>query len=117
MKARSPLRSPSRIPASPRKKRSAGSRTSFSTNGWPPTRAASSFFPHEFSIGDPHSGVLKQHFQIDPADSWLRRRVREKAADLRAGWEDSTLGNIYAAHCIRGDDRRTCTPCAAASST
>jgi deoxyhypusine synthase len=59
-------------------------------------------FPHEFFYRLIDSGVLKQHFQIDPADSWLVAACEKKLPIFVPGWEDSTLGNIYASHCIRG---------------
>jgi deoxyhypusine synthase len=59
-------------------------------------------FPHEFFYRLIDSGVLRQHFQIDPADSWLVAACEKKLPIFVPGWEDSTLGNIYASHCIRG---------------
>jgi deoxyhypusine synthase len=49
------------------------------------------------------SGALEQHYQIDPADSWLLAAAERDLPMFVPGWEDSTLGNIYAAHCIAGD--------------
>ncbi len=60
-------------------------------------------FPHEFLYGLLDSGALEKHYQIDPADSWLMAACRKKLPVFVPGWEDSTLGNIYAAHCIKGD--------------
>ena len=57
-------------------------------------------FPHEFLYQTLQEGLLREHFQIDPRDSWL---VAAAEADLPLfvpGWEDSTLGNIYAARII-----------------
>ena len=57
-------------------------------------------FPHEFFYQALQEGLLREHFQIDPRDSWL---VAAAEADLPLfvpGWEDSTLGNIYAARII-----------------
>ena len=59
-------------------------------------------FPHEFFYRLIDSGVLEQHFQIDPADSWLVAACEKKLPIFVPGWEDSTLGNIFASHCIRG---------------
>ena len=58
--------------------------------------------PHEFLYRALRAGAFGGDYQIDPADSWL---VAACDADLPLfvpGWEDSTLGNIYAAHCIGG---------------
>jgi deoxyhypusine synthase len=61
------------------------------------------FFPHEFMYKILRSGVLKQHYQIDPKDSWLLAAAEKSLPMFVPGWEDSTLGNIYAAHCMAGD--------------
>jgi deoxyhypusine synthase len=66
-------------------------------------RARERFFPHEFMYKILRSGALEQHYQIDPADSWLLAAAERDLPMFVPGWEDSTLGNIYAAHCIAGD--------------
>jgi len=62
-----------------------------------------SLFPHEFLYQVLRSGVLKQYYQIDPADSWLVAASERNLPIIVPGWEDSTLGNIYASHCITGE--------------
>jgi deoxyhypusine synthase len=45
---------------------------------------------------------LVEHYQIDPADSWM---LAAKEADIPVfspGWEDSTTGNIFAANVMMG---------------
>ena len=64
--------------------------------------AGERYFPHEFLYASLRSGELEPFYQIDPADSWM---VAAAECDLPLyvpGWEDSTLGNMYAAACIRG---------------
>jgi deoxyhypusine synthase len=61
------------------------------------------FFPHEFMYKILRSGVMKQHYQIDPKDSWLLAAAEKNLPMFVPGWEDSTLGNIFAAHCMAGD--------------
>jgi deoxyhypusine synthase len=61
------------------------------------------FFPHEFMYKILLSGVLKEHYQIDPKDSWLLAAAEKNLPMFVPGWEDSTLGNIFAAHCMAGD--------------
>jgi deoxyhypusine synthase len=68
-------------------------------------QAGRSHFPHEFLFQLLDSGVLEPHYQIDPQDSWLLAACRKKLPIFVPGWEDSTLGNIYASHCIKGDLR------------
>ncbi len=59
-------------------------------------------FPHEFYYRLIDTKVLEKFYQIDPADSWLVAACQKKLPIIVPGWEDSTLGNIYASHCIRG---------------
>ena len=60
------------------------------------------FFPHEFFYRLIREGRF-QPYQINPADSWLLAACEKNLPLFVPGWEDSTLGNIYAAHCLRGD--------------
>jgi deoxyhypusine synthase len=60
-------------------------------------------FPHEFLYRVLRSGKLRQYHEIDPADSWLMAAAERNLPIFVPGWEDSTLGNIYAAHCIQGN--------------
>ena len=61
------------------------------------------FFPHEFMYKILRTGVLEEHYQIDAKDSWLLAAAEADLPMFVPGWEDSTLGNIFAAHCIAGD--------------
>jgi deoxyhypusine synthase len=60
-------------------------------------------FPHEFFYRVLLSGTLKKHYQIEPRNSWLLAAAQKNLPMVVPGWEDSTLGNIYAAHCIEKD--------------
>jgi deoxyhypusine synthase len=60
-------------------------------------------FPHEFLYDIIRSGRLEKHYQIDPKDSWLVAACERNLPIIVPGWEDSTLGNIYASHCITGE--------------
>ena len=60
------------------------------------------YFPHEFLYHILLNGSLEHHYQIDPADSWLLAAAEKNLPIVVPGWEDSTLGNIYAAHCLEG---------------
>ena len=61
------------------------------------------YFPHEFFFRMLRSGVLKHYFQIDPKDSWMVAACEKNIPIIVPGWEDATLGNIFAAHCMKGD--------------
>jgi deoxyhypusine synthase len=61
------------------------------------------FFPHEFMYKMIRSGKLADSYQIDPKDSWLVAASERNLPIIVPGWEDSTLGNIFASHVINGD--------------
>ena len=65
-------------------------------------RAGERRFPHEFLYRVLRSGRLDEHHQIDPADSWLVAACERDLPIFVPGWEDSTSGNIYASHCLKG---------------
>src|SRR6201994_1574176 len=66
-------------------------------------QAGERFFPHEFMYKILLSGDLKESYQIDPKNSWLLAAAEKNLPIFVPGWEDSTLGNMYAGHCISGD--------------
>jgi len=66
-------------------------------------RKGESRFPHEFMYDILRSGELEKSYQIDPRDSWLVAAMEKNLPMFVPGWEDSTLGNMYAGHCISGD--------------
>lgn len=59
--------------------------------------------PHEYMYRLVRSGVLEAEYQIDPKDSWLLAAAERELPIFVPGWEDSTLGNIFASHVIAGD--------------
>tara|TARA_R110002049_G_scaffold118032_1_gene271895 strand:+ start:1769 stop:2740 length:972 start_codon:yes stop_codon:yes gene_type:complete len=61
------------------------------------------YFPHEFLYEILRSGKLEEHYQIDPKDSWMVAACEQNLPIIVPGWEDSTLGNIFASHCITGE--------------
>ena len=69
-------------------------------------RAGQSWFPHEFLYRVIRSGALKDSYQIDPAGSWMVAACEKNLPMFVPGWEDSTLGNIYASHCISREIER-----------
>lgn len=60
------------------------------------------YFPHEYMYQLLLSGVLENYYEIDPKDSWLLAAAEKNLPIIVPGWEDSTCGNIFAAHCIEG---------------
>src|SRR5438876_11196391 len=59
-------------------------------------------FPHEFLFKILRECRLKKFYEIDPADSWMIAAAHKDLPTFVPGWEDSTLGNIYAARCTTG---------------
>jgi deoxyhypusine synthase len=66
-------------------------------------KAGERFFPHEFMFKILRSGRLEESYQIDPKNSWLLAAAEKNLPMFVPGWEDATLGNMYAGHCISGD--------------
>ena len=69
-------------------------------------QANEAYFPHQFMYKILLSGVLKDSYQIDPKNSWLLAAAEKNLPMFVPGWEDSTLGNMYAGHCISGDVKK-----------
>jgi len=65
-------------------------------------KAGKRFFPHEFLFKLLREGKLKEHYQIDPKDSWMIAAAEKNLPMFVPGWEDSTLGNMFAAAVISG---------------
>lgn len=61
------------------------------------------FFPHEFLYQLLNSGALEEAYQIDPKDSWMIQAAKNNLPMVVPGWEDSTMGNIFASYVIKGE--------------
>ncbi|MES2310120.1 MAG: deoxyhypusine synthase family protein [Verrucomicrobiota bacterium] len=61
------------------------------------------YFPHEFFFRVLKKGKLKKYYQIDPKNSWMIAAMEKNIPIIVPGWEDSTLGNMFAGHVISGD--------------
>lgn len=59
-------------------------------------------FPHEFLYRILRNDTLLNSYQIDPKNSWLLEAAKRDLPLFVPGWEDSTLGNMYAGHVIDG---------------
>jgi deoxyhypusine synthase len=59
------------------------------------------YFPHEFMYKLLKSGVLEQYYQIDPKNSWMLAAAEKNLPIVVPGWEDSTMGNIFASYVIK----------------
>ena len=61
------------------------------------------YFPHEYMYQLLLSGMLDEEFEIDPANSWMLAAAEMNLPIVVPGWEDSTMGNIFASYCIKGE--------------
>jgi len=61
------------------------------------------YFPHEFMYKMLLSGVLEKYYEIDPKNSWMLAAAKKNLPIIVPGWEDSTMGNIFASYCIKGE--------------
>ena len=61
------------------------------------------YFPHEFLYQLILSGELEQYYEIPEKDSWMIAAANQNLPLVVPGWEDSTLGNIFASYCIKGE--------------
>jgi deoxyhypusine synthase len=68
--------------------------------------AGESLFPHEFLFRMLEAGTLRSSYEIDPRDSWVVAAMEAGLPIFVPGWEDSTLGNVFAAYCLNGQIRR-----------
>jgi deoxyhypusine synthase len=64
--------------------------------------ARQQLFPHEFIYDILLSGKMEELYQIDRKDSWVLAAAEKHLPIYVPGWEDSTLGNMYAGHCLTG---------------
>lgn len=65
------------------------------------------YLPHEFMYKMVLSGVLEQYYEIDPKNSWMIAAAEKNLPIICPGWEDSTMGNIFASYCIKGELKAT----------
>jgi len=61
------------------------------------------YFPHEYMYKLLNSGVMKEYYEIDPKNSWMIAAAEKNLPIIVPGWEDSTMGNIFAGKCIKGE--------------
>lgn len=61
------------------------------------------YLPHEYMYKMLLSGDLEQYYEIDPANSWMLAAAQKNIPIIVPGWEDSTMGNIFASYCMKGE--------------
>ena len=65
------------------------------------------FFPHEYMYKILLSGELEQYYEIDPKNSWMLAAAQRNLPIVVPGWEDSTMGNIFASYVIKQELKAT----------
>jgi deoxyhypusine synthase len=65
--------------------------------------AGERYFPHEYMYKMLLSGVLEQYYEIDPKNSWMLAAAEKNIPIVVPGWEDSTMGNIFASYIIKNE--------------
>lgn len=66
-------------------------------------------FPHQFLFRILRERKLEQFYEIDPKDSWMLAAAERNLPIFVPGWEDSTLGNMFAAQVINGNIKNATT--------
>ncbi len=61
------------------------------------------YFPHEYFYQILLSNELDGKYEGDPEACWLLEAARKNLPMVVPGWEDSTLGNIFAGYCAAGE--------------
>ena len=61
------------------------------------------FFPHEYFYQILNSGEFKDKYEGDPEHCWLLEAAKQNLPMVVPGWEDSTLGNIFAGYVKAGE--------------
>jgi deoxyhypusine synthase len=65
--------------------------------------AGERYFPHEYMYKMLLSGDLEEHYEIDPKNSWMLAAAEKNLPIVVPGWEDSTMGNIFASYVMKGE--------------
>lgn len=60
------------------------------------------YYPHQYLFQLLLSGDLKPFYEIDPKNSWMLAAAEKNIPIFVPGWEDSSLGNIFASEVVDG---------------
>jgi deoxyhypusine synthase len=61
------------------------------------------YFPHEYFYQILLDGSVEAHYDGNPEVCWLLEAAKKNLPIVVPGWEDSTLGNIFAGYCKAGE--------------
>lgn len=59
--------------------------------------------PHEYMYELLRNGKLKEHYEIDPKNSWMCAAAEKNLPIFVPGWEDSTLANMFVSQFVKGN--------------
>src|SRR5215813_4369572 len=65
------------------------------------------YFPHEFMYKLLLSKVMEEGYEIDAKDSWMIAAAEKNLPIVVGGWEDSTMGNIFASYVVKKEIKAT----------
>ncbi|HEV7702453.1 MAG TPA: deoxyhypusine synthase family protein [Candidatus Paceibacterota bacterium] len=72
------------------------------------------YFPHEYFyqilLSDDKENSLKDKYEGNPEYCWLLEAAKKNLPMVVPGWEDSTLGNIFAGYCKAADGETGVSP-------
>jgi len=68
-------------------------------------KAGERLFAHEFVFHLIASGCISHYYQVDPNECWLIAAMERNIPIFVPAWEDSSLGNMFAGACLRGEIR------------
>ncbi|QBQ40310.1 deoxyhypusine synthase [Sphingobacterium psychroaquaticum] len=61
------------------------------------------YFPHEYMYALINNGVLLPYYEINPDHSWVVAAAEKNLPIVVPGWEDSTMGNIFASYVMKAE--------------
>jgi deoxyhypusine synthase len=63
------------------------------------------YFPHEYMYQMIRLPEFAAEYDeaVNPANSWMLAAAERNLPIIVPGWEDSTMGNIFASYCIKGE--------------
>ncbi|WP_185861162.1 deoxyhypusine synthase family protein [Blattabacterium cuenoti] len=59
------------------------------------------YFPHEYIYQLLLEDILEPYYNIDAKNSWVLAAAEKNLPIIVPGWEDSTIGNIFASYCMQ----------------
>lgn len=72
------------------------------------SNSGKSYFPHEYFFQILKDGSIEKYYQIPKENSWMIAAAEKNIPIFVPGWEDSTLGNIFAARVFQEKIKSQC---------